>query len=80
MKEIKKSFITKVPTIFFSKDRNYGFGVPFMPYADTITEQPQASECLMSRPDFWPDTSAGYGTKTLLIFCFDGIDGVTCHQ
>ena len=78
---MKKFFINKVS--IFLKIEITDFGVPFIPYADTITELPQASECLMSAPDFWTDsdTSAGYGTRTLseLIF-FYGIDGVTCHQ
>ena len=47
---------------FFFKIETTDFKVSFIPYADTITELPQASECLMSAPDFWPDTSAGYGT------------------
>ena len=58
---MKKSFITKV-SIVFLKIEITDFGVPFTPYADTITELPQESDCLMSAPDFWPDTSAGYGT------------------
>ena len=29
--------------------------------SENMLELPQASECLMSAPDFWPDTSAGYG-------------------
>ena len=59
---MKKSFITMVSIFFtiFSEDKN--FEVPFIPYADTITKLPQVSECLMSAPDFWPDTSAEYGT------------------
>ena len=33
-----------------------------MTYADTIKKLLQASECLMSATDFWPDTLAGYAT------------------
>ena len=58
---MKKSFITKL-SIFFQKIETTDFMVPLIPYADTITELPQASERLMSTPDFWSDTSAGYGT------------------
>ena len=58
---MKKSFITKV-SIFLLKIEITGFGVPFIPYADTIAELSQASECLMSAPGFWPDALAGYGT------------------
>ena len=56
---MKKSFITKVS--IFLKIEITDFGVPFIPYTDTITELPQASECLMSAPNLQPDTSAGYG-------------------
>ena len=54
------SFITEVP--IFLKIEITDFRVPLIPYADTITELSQASEGLMSAPDFWPDTSAGYVT------------------
>ena len=53
---MKKSFVTKV-SMFFLKTEVTDFGVPLKPYADTITKLPQASECLMSAPDFWPDIS-----------------------
>ena len=43
--------------------RKYHFrATVFMTYADAIKKLPQASECLMSTPDYWLDTSAGYGT------------------
>ena len=58
---MEKSFITKV-SIFFLKIEITDFGVPFMTHADTIKKLPKAWECLMSAPDFWPYTSAGYGT------------------
>ena len=34
-----------------------GLGVPFIPYADTITELPQVSECLISASDFCHGTT-----------------------
>ena len=59
--EMKKSFVT-IRYLFFLKIEVTDFGVPFIPYADITTRLSQASEYLMSAPDFWPDTSAGYGT------------------
>ena len=55
------------------------FRVPFIPYADPITELPQSSECLMSALDFWPDT-LGVIHKHSQIYFLDELDGVTCHQ
>ena len=59
---MEKSFITKV-SIFFLKIESTDFGVRFMTDADIIRKLPQASECLINAPDFWPDTlTTGYGT------------------
>ena len=51
-----------------------------MTYPDTIKKPPQASECLIGAPDFWPDRVWVWYINALKFKFFNGIDGITCHQ
>ena len=65
-KILTQKFITSYkvdPKIYFPAEKvpskNGTSRIPIYGSYPPETELPQASECLMSTPDFWPDTLAG---------------------